>query len=95
MTIQTNNFARALNSGQLLVTAECLPPRGADAAYIIDFSSKLPPNLDAVVVADSPDAIRSSSISTASILKVIRTHGNAIAAQQSRIDKRIAKNSLS
>jgi len=69
MTTQTSNFARALNSGRLVVTAECLPPQGADAAYFADFSEMLPRNLDAVIVADNPDAIRSSSISAASLLR--------------------------
>lgn len=69
MTTQTSNFARALNSGRLVVTAECLPPQGADADAVKDFADKLPRNLDAVVVADSPDTIRSSAISAASLLK--------------------------
>ncbi|MBN2318819.1 MAG: methylenetetrahydrofolate reductase [Acidobacteria bacterium] len=89
MTTQTNDFARALNSGRLVVTAECLPPRGSDAAYIADFSDRLPSNLDAVVVADNPDTIRSSSISAASLLKR-QGRNNVIMAMTTRDRNRIA-----
>jgi methylenetetrahydrofolate reductase (NADPH) len=63
-----NKFAEALISGRLIVTAECLPPRGSDAGAIRLLSSALPSSLDAVVVADNPDSIRSSALSTAAIL---------------------------
>lgn len=89
MTVQTSDFARTLNSGRLIVTAECLPPRGADATYITDFSDALPPNLDAVVVGDNPDTIRGSSISTASLLKR-RGRNNVIMAMTTRDRNRIA-----
>jgi methylenetetrahydrofolate reductase (NADPH) len=89
MTLQISDFARALNSGRLIVTAECLPPRGADAAYFTGFSSKLPKNLDAVVVADNPDSIRSSAISAASLLKR-QGSNNVIMAMTTRDRNRIA-----
>lgn len=63
-----NKFAETLLSGRRIVTAECLPPRGSDAQAVRDLSSALPSNLDAVVVADNPDSIRSSAFSTAAIL---------------------------
>jgi methylenetetrahydrofolate reductase (NADPH) len=63
-----NKLADALISGRLIVTAECLPPRGSDAHAIRMLSSALPSNLDAVVVADNPDSIRSSALSTAALL---------------------------
>jgi methylenetetrahydrofolate reductase (NADPH) len=63
-----NKFAQALMSGQLVVTAECLPPRGSDPEAVRLFSSTLPPQVDAVVVADNPDVIRGSALSTARIL---------------------------
>jgi methylenetetrahydrofolate reductase (NADPH) len=63
-----NKFADALMSGRLLVTAECLPPRGSDPEAVRLFSSIMPRNLDAVVVADNPDVIRGSAWSTAQIL---------------------------
>jgi methylenetetrahydrofolate reductase (NADPH) len=63
-----NKFAEALTSGRLIVTAECLPPPGSDAETIRNLSSALPLNLDAVVVPDNPDRIRSSAFSAAVIL---------------------------
>ncbi|MEJ2109970.1 MAG: methylenetetrahydrofolate reductase [Acidobacteriota bacterium] len=69
MTTRISNFTRALNSGRLVVTAECLPPRGSDGEAVRNFSDSLPKNLDAVVVADNPDAIRSSALSAASLMR--------------------------
>ena len=63
-----SRFAEALMSGRMIVTAECLPPRGSDADAVRRFSAALPQNLDAVVVADNPDVIRGSALSTARIL---------------------------
>ncbi|MBN1567365.1 MAG: methylenetetrahydrofolate reductase [Acidobacteria bacterium] len=63
-----NSLVEAMNSGRLIVTAECLPPRGSDAEAIMRLSSVLPQRLDAVVVADNPDSIRSSAFSTAFLL---------------------------
>ena len=60
-----NRFGQALISGRMLVTAECLPPPGADAAAVQALSAALPPNLDAVIVADNPDRIRASAFSAA------------------------------
>ena len=63
-----NKLADALMSGRLILTAECLPPRGSDPGAVRSFSSGLPESLDAVVVADNPDAIRASAFSAARIL---------------------------
>lgn len=63
-----SRFAEALMSGRMIVTAECLPPRGSDADAVRKFSVALPQSLDAVVVADNPDVIRGSALSTARIL---------------------------
>jgi methylenetetrahydrofolate reductase (NADPH) len=63
-----DRFAKTLDSGQLIVTADCLPPRGSDADAVKMLSSILPQNLDAVVVADNPDRIRSSAFSAAAIM---------------------------
>lgn len=63
-----NRFAEALMSGRLILTAECLPPRGSDPEAVRFFSSMLPQNVDAVVVADNPDVIRGSAFSAARIL---------------------------
>ena len=61
-------LASALASGRLAVTAECVPPRSGDAAAIKKLSAELPPNLDAVVVADNPDKIHGSALACAAIL---------------------------
>jgi methylenetetrahydrofolate reductase (NADPH) len=63
-----NKLANALMSGRLIVTAECLPPRGADPEAVRAYASALPQNLDAVVVSDNPDVIRGSALSAARIL---------------------------
>jgi methylenetetrahydrofolate reductase (NADPH) len=64
-----NSFAQALNSSRLILTAECLPPRGSDFEAVRNLSSAFPLGLDAIVVADNPDEIRSSAFSTARILR--------------------------
>jgi methylenetetrahydrofolate reductase (NADPH) len=64
-----NSFAQALNSSRLILTAECLPPRGSDFEAVRNLSSAFPSGLDAIVVADNPDEIRCSAFSTARILK--------------------------
>lgn len=48
-----SNLAQVLNTGRLAVTAECLPPRGADASAVRKLAASLPARLDAVVVAES------------------------------------------
>jgi len=64
-----NRFAKALFSGRMIKTAQCLPPAGCDAAALKDLFRALPPNLDAVVVADNPDRIRGSAFSVAAMLR--------------------------
>jgi len=63
-----NKFCQLLTSGKPLVTAECLPPCGADADAIRNAADALPQNIDAIVVPDNPDHIRSSAFSTAALL---------------------------
>lgn len=65
MVAATNNFAQALNTNRFVVTAELLPPCGADLEAIKRLSQSMPSNLDAIVVGDNPDRIRSSAISAA------------------------------
>jgi methylenetetrahydrofolate reductase (NADH) len=65
-TITLSSLAQALTSGRLVVTAECLPARGADA--IKGLSAALPSELDAIIVADNPDEIHGSAMATAAIL---------------------------
>jgi methylenetetrahydrofolate reductase (NADPH) len=63
-----NRLAKAMMTGNLIVTAECLPPRGSDYHEIEALASSLPENLDAAVIADNPDAIRGSAFSAAVML---------------------------
>jgi len=84
-----NKFADALDSGRLLVTAECLPPAGSDADAVSMLSSTLPANLDAVVVADNPDRIRSSAFSAAALVRSKR-HESIVVSMATRDRNRIA-----
>jgi methylenetetrahydrofolate reductase (NADPH) len=59
---------QALTSGRLVITAECRPSRSGDAAAFKKVSAALPPNLDAVVVADNPDRIHGSALACAAML---------------------------
>jgi methylenetetrahydrofolate reductase (NADPH) len=87
--MEMNSFAEALNSGRLIVTAECYPPRGSDAEAIKMLSCSLPQRLDAVVVADNPDCIRSSAFSTAYLLHRERNAG-VIVSMATRDRNRLA-----
>ncbi len=84
-----NKLAQAFSSGRLVLTASCLPPRGSDAEAIGALASVLPARLDAVVVADNPDRIRSSALSSAILLsKQIRA--GVILSMATRDRNRIA-----
>jgi methylenetetrahydrofolate reductase (NADPH) len=61
-------LAQTLAAGRLALTAEFLPPRGADAAAVRQLAATLPANLDAVLVADNPDELGGSSLACAAIL---------------------------
>jgi methylenetetrahydrofolate reductase (NADPH) len=60
-----NKFGQALISGKTLITAQCLPPAGTDTNALQSLAQVLPSTLDAVIVADNPDRIRSSALSAA------------------------------
>lgn len=61
-------LAQTLAAGRLAVTAECLPPRGADAAALRKLAASLPAQLDGVLVADNPDETGGSALACAAIL---------------------------
>jgi methylenetetrahydrofolate reductase (NADPH) len=84
-----HKFAEALVSGRPVVTAECLPPCGADADAIRLLGSVLPASLDAVVVADNPDRIRGSALSAAAMLRKQRD-ASVILSMATRDRNRIA-----
>ncbi len=68
MTITKSRLAEALVSGKLVLTAECLPPRGSDAGAVKQLSSVLAQNLDAVVVPDNPGETQGSALACAAML---------------------------
>jgi methylenetetrahydrofolate reductase (NADPH) len=84
-----NRFGKALMSGRMLVTAECFPPAGSDPDAVTKLSSSLPSSLDAVVVSDNPERIRSSAFSTAVLLSRIRKT-SVILSMSTRDRNRIA-----
>ena len=61
-------LAHALRSGRLALTAEYVPPAGADGEVIRKQAASLPPALDAVVVADNQGEIGASALACSSIL---------------------------
>ena len=61
-------LAQALRSGRLALTAEYVPPAGADGEVIRKQAASLSPALDAVVVADNHGEIGASALACSSIL---------------------------
>jgi 5,10-methylenetetrahydrofolate reductase len=61
-------LADALRSGRLTLTAEYVPPAGADGQVIRKQAASFPPDLDAVVVADNHEEISASALACSSIL---------------------------
>jgi methylenetetrahydrofolate reductase (NADPH) len=67
MTPETK-LAQVLRSGRLALTAEYVPPPGADGDVIRKQAASFPPGLDAVVVADNHEEISASALACSSIL---------------------------
>jgi methylenetetrahydrofolate reductase (NADPH) len=65
---QTSRLAQTLGSGKRALLAQCLPPRGADAGAVKQLATKFPRSVDAVVVADNRDQVRSSALACAALL---------------------------
>lgn len=63
-----SKLSQKLTSNQTVLTAECLPPLGADGTAIRKLAGCFPPALDAVVVADNPEEVRASALACAAIL---------------------------
>lgn len=61
-------LAETLRSGRLALTADCVPPPGADSEVIKKQAATFPPALDAVVVADNHEGISASALVCSSIL---------------------------
>jgi len=88
-TVLMNSLTQALNSGRLMVTAECLPPRGADAEAVKKLGTLLPGKLNAVVVADNPDKVRCSAFSAAVLLHK-EMHTSVVLSMATRDRNRLA-----
>ena len=87
--MHVSDFARALDSGRLIVTAEFLPPRGSDPDAVARSAAALPETLDAVIVPDNPYEILSSALSAA--LLVQRTgRARAVMTMTTRDRNRLA-----
>jgi methylenetetrahydrofolate reductase (NADPH) len=67
MTAKTK-LTETLNAGRLALTAECQPPRSAEAGAVRKLLAQLPASLDAVVVADNPEGPAGSALACAAIL---------------------------
>ncbi|MCY3024265.1 MAG: methylenetetrahydrofolate reductase [Planctomycetota bacterium] len=63
-----NQLSQALRAQRLAITAECLPPRGADGAAVKRFVASLPKAVSAVVVAENHEEIRACALSCADLL---------------------------
>jgi methylenetetrahydrofolate reductase (NADPH) len=63
-----SQFAQALRAQRLVVTAECLPPRGADGSAVRQLVAALPKAVTALVVAENHEEIRACALSTAALL---------------------------
>jgi methylenetetrahydrofolate reductase (NADPH) len=64
----TSRLAQALSAGKRALLAECLPPRGADAAAVKQLAALFPQSVDAVVVAENREHVRSSPLACAALL---------------------------
>jgi methylenetetrahydrofolate reductase (NADPH) len=63
-----SRFAQALQTQRLVITAECLPPRGADGAAVKQLAAALPKAVSALVVAENHEEIRASALACAVLL---------------------------
>jgi methylenetetrahydrofolate reductase (NADPH) len=61
-------LAESLRSQRTVVTAECLPPQGADGSSVKTWAASLPPVVRAVVVAENHETIRACALSCAALL---------------------------
>lgn len=61
-------LTQAFGAGRLALTAECFPPRGCDPQAVRKMAACFPDSLDAVVVADNAEEVRSSALACAALL---------------------------
>jgi methylenetetrahydrofolate reductase (NADPH) len=63
-----SQLAQALQAQRLVITAECLPPRGADGSAVKQLVASLPKALSALVVAENHEELRACALSFAALL---------------------------
>ncbi len=59
-------LAQAIDNGNFIVTAECIPPRGSGTDFLKACASKLGSTVDAVCAPESEDGVRMSSLAACS-----------------------------
>ena len=64
-----SKLAEALAARRFVITAECVPPRGADASATKKIAAALPKSITAAGVAENHNEIRSSALACALVLK--------------------------
>jgi len=67
MTTKTK-LAQTLGAGRMALTAECFPPRGSDPQAVKRLATCFPAAVDAVIVADNAEEVRSSALACAALL---------------------------
>lgn len=65
----SNSFRTAVQSGEFLITAEVMPPKGGDPAHMVEMAQKLQGRVHAVNITDGSRAVlRMSSLAASTIL---------------------------
>jgi methylenetetrahydrofolate reductase (NADPH) len=62
-----SQLAQALQSQRLVITAECLPPRGGDGAAVKRIIASIPKAVSALVIAENHEDIRASALACAAL----------------------------
>jgi len=62
-----SQLAQALRSQRLVITAECLPPRGADGAAVKRAIASIPKQVSALVIVENHEEIRACSSACAAL----------------------------
>jgi methylenetetrahydrofolate reductase (NADPH) len=62
-----SQLAKALQAQPLVVTAECLPPRGADSSAVKRIIASVPKQVSALVIAENHEDVRASALACAAL----------------------------
>ena len=63
-----SRFAQALRAQRLVITAECQPPLGADGGAAKKLAASIPQTVNAVIVSENHEEIRSCALAFAALL---------------------------